>query len=378
MASSVTRVARKAIKPETTQQLFVSSGGRCQFKGCNDHLLSHHVTSASGNYAEQAHIVAYSPKGPRGDDSFDRANINDIRNLMLLCQRCHKLIDDHPDDYPVALLEEYKQEHEKRIFDVTGVAPEVQTRVITLAARIRNQVSKVPLDSVVGALGGVHFNPREVWAMDLSDHDVTFLPYWPVAQYRITKEVSHFTDRATAQTAALPISVFGIARIPLLIHLGSILSNKVPVKVYNRQLLDNDWSWKDAEPVSFTANWLRKIEGADVVILVSLSGTVLLDKLPTELQNGTSVVEITANGVPPSRTCLEAQASMKDFQRCYLAALQEARALQPKHLHIVPAVPTAAAIHLGHNLLLDADPPALIYDLIGQAYEYTLTVNTHD
>ena len=79
--------------------LFVRAGGRCEFDGCNKDLLKHHVTLKEGNFAEMAHIVAFKPEGPRGKGGRRPAQINDVRNLMLLCPQCHKLIDDHPDDY---------------------------------------------------------------------------------------------------------------------------------------------------------------------------------------------------------------------------------------------------------------------------------------
>src|SRR6266699_2352264 len=89
--------------------LAVRAGGICEFDGCRNYLLEHPLTLTPGNFAEVAHIVAFKPDGPRGHDGERPIRINDADNLMLLCPTCHKLVDDHPTDYPRKTLEEYKR-----------------------------------------------------------------------------------------------------------------------------------------------------------------------------------------------------------------------------------------------------------------------------
>ena len=102
-ASSVIRVSR-GIRDLMRLLLFVRAGGRCEFDGCNEYLLAHPLTLTPGNFAQMAHIVAFREQGPRGKSPLRSAYINDVGNLMLLCAQCHKLIDDHPDQYTVAIL----------------------------------------------------------------------------------------------------------------------------------------------------------------------------------------------------------------------------------------------------------------------------------
>ena len=56
-----------------------------------------------------AHVVAFKKGGPRGSGPRPE-DINDVGNLMLLCPPCHKLIDTHPEKYPVSVLEKYKED----------------------------------------------------------------------------------------------------------------------------------------------------------------------------------------------------------------------------------------------------------------------------
>ena len=130
-ASPVIRV-RRGIRELTRLLLVVRAGGRCEFDDHNEYLLQHPLSLTPGNFAQMAHIVAFKEDGPRGKSALRPAYINDVANLMLLCPQCHKLIDDHPDQYPVAVLQKYKESHEDRIFHVTGLGPDKKTTVVQL------------------------------------------------------------------------------------------------------------------------------------------------------------------------------------------------------------------------------------------------------
>src|SRR5690606_12862448 len=81
--------------------LWSGYGGRCEFDNCNEYLLEHKPTGTPGYYAEQAHIWAFSERGPRGRAKGRPASIHHIDNLMLLCKACHAKIDNEPTVYTV-------------------------------------------------------------------------------------------------------------------------------------------------------------------------------------------------------------------------------------------------------------------------------------
>ena len=72
---------------------------------------------AKMNKAYIAHIVADQPGGPRGDEIRSPKLAKDIRNLMVLCDECHRTIDnlENLETYTEALLLEMKSDHENRI-----------------------------------------------------------------------------------------------------------------------------------------------------------------------------------------------------------------------------------------------------------------------
>ncbi|TFD65495.1 HNH endonuclease signature motif containing protein [Cryobacterium sp. Hh38] len=85
--------------------------------------------------ADEAHIIARSPAGPRGGDG-DRADIDGYGNVILLCKNHHKAIDDMPWTYPVDRVLQIKTEHEswaESLFDENKPEPVGPTRIVTTA-----------------------------------------------------------------------------------------------------------------------------------------------------------------------------------------------------------------------------------------------------
>ena len=60
-----------------------------------------------------AHVIAQSTKGPRGRS--EKAGPDTYENLILLCPYHHQMVDKAPKDFPVKLLNQWKQDHELRI-----------------------------------------------------------------------------------------------------------------------------------------------------------------------------------------------------------------------------------------------------------------------
>jgi hypothetical protein len=106
------------------------------------------------NAAYIAHIIADQPGGPRGDATLSEALKSDLTNLMLMCDKHHRLIDrDDITGHPVERLKAMKALHEKRIDALTDIAPDKQSHVILYGANIGAQGS--PLSLREAALGMV-------------------------------------------------------------------------------------------------------------------------------------------------------------------------------------------------------------------------------
>lgn len=363
--SPVRPVGRK-LKESVSILLAVDAAGRCEFRGCNEYLFEHPLTLKAGNFSEQAHIVAFSPQGPRGESVPRPRDINALSNLMLLCQRCHKHIDDHPTDFPVEALKSYKEEHERRIRHVTGLAPDLRTTVVQVKARIAGDDIDIPIAQVTDAVA-----PR--WPTDTTGYqiDLTSLQhddsaFVAAAEKTIATKVRRlYEDGVAAQTRHL--SLFALAPIHLLIYLGTRLSNKIPVDFFQRHRDgQNPWAWKkDCPPVSYALSCLR--QGQDptkVALLLSLSGTIHQSQLLPEFESQYSIYEITLEGRNPALDFMRRSDDLESFRRVYREALAQLRRDHEglRELALFPAVPAPVAVACGYDLLPKVDPVLRVFD----------------
>src|SRR5437764_6511563 len=88
---------RSAIPEREVKRLYAVSGNRCAFTGCDQLLCEPGVAGEPGVVTgEMAHIVAASRQGPRGRAVMDEDERNSAENLILLCERHHKIVDRRP------------------------------------------------------------------------------------------------------------------------------------------------------------------------------------------------------------------------------------------------------------------------------------------
>lgn len=99
---------------KTINGLFARSGNRCAYTGCLVPL----VEESDVVTGEICHIKARSAGGPRYDPTQTDRERNDPANLILLCSRHHKIVDDTPAIHSVQILFAIKREREL-IGDIT-------------------------------------------------------------------------------------------------------------------------------------------------------------------------------------------------------------------------------------------------------------------
>lgn len=94
--------------PRLCKVLF-GRASHCAYPECEEVLIEEHREQISVN-VEIAHIRAEKPGGARYDPAFEGKRGNAEDNLLLLCTKHHKWVDDFEDDYPAEELLAWKAE----------------------------------------------------------------------------------------------------------------------------------------------------------------------------------------------------------------------------------------------------------------------------
>jgi hypothetical protein len=361
--------------------LFVRAGGRCEFDGHNKYLLEHPLTLLKVNIAEAAHIVAFSESGPRGGTEPRPVDINDVENLMLLCHDCHKLIDDNPERYSVATLKAYKKKHEDRIHHVTGLSSHLKTTVVQLKTKVGDQMVDIPVSHVIEAVAPRYPSDTHGFVIDLTNIEGKDEAYYKTAIQTIKTKLDLLYSPGMDVEQTRHISLFAIGSIPILVYLGSRLSNKVPVDFYQRHRDTKNWVWKSGgTPVEYEFRLVR--EGTDtksVALLLSLTGKIHLEHLPEDANEKFYLYEITLKGQQPNPGFLNQREDIQNFEKIYRLALAGIMTEHGKldSLHLFPATPAPIAVVCGYELLPKVYPTLIVhdYDKSAGGFKFSIRIN---
>lgn len=119
-------------KQNDLKRLFALSGGECANPTCSNKLMSKDYTTMLG---EICHIEAAKPDGPRYNPDQTDDERRGFDNLILLCESCHKEIDNNEAKYPVELLKKWKKIHEEKVLNSkNGKLPGYFQRIVTAIA----------------------------------------------------------------------------------------------------------------------------------------------------------------------------------------------------------------------------------------------------
>ena len=359
-------VRHRNVSAGTRLLLAVRAGGRCEFDGCNKYLFAHFLTGDQGNFSAVAHVVAFSARGPRGTE-IRPESMDAIENLMLLCADCHKLIDDNPDKFTVVTLRLYKERHEERISHVTGLGPDLKTTVVQLKATIGGHAVAIPANQVTEAVAPRYPTDTRGYVIDLTgiradSHD----SFVQLASHEIALKIRALYEPGMDVETTRHISLFALAPIPVLVFLGSQLSNKVPIDLYQRHRDTENWVWKtDGSPVSYQMRkWRQGSDPLSVALVLSLSGTIHAQDLPQQIGDKFSVYEITLATGLPNPNFLRRRVDLEEFKTKYQECLRHIRHEHPsvRAISLFPAIPAPIAVVCGRELLPKVDPELRVYD----------------
>ncbi len=348
MPKEVTRT----VSPATQYMLWGKAAGRCEFAGCNKRLWQSNITKEQVNIAQKAHIWAFSSGGPRGNDGIPDALLNNIENLMLVCHECHTLIDqdDDGEKYSVQILESMKAKHEQRIELATSISPEMQSNILMYGANIGEQSSPLTFTKAANALFPDRY-PADSTPINLGLNGSPFQDhtehYW-LSEKRTLEENFERLVRPKLKDGYIEhLSVFGIAPQPLLIRLGSLLTDIPAADVYQLHREHVTWSWNyDSKTVNFIINKPKELFPI-VALNFSLSATIDDSRIHAVIGKDISIWTITLENT--HNDCVQSKEDLSSFRKIMRNLYDQIKLVHGENcnLHIFPAVPVSIAIEIG-------------------------------
>jgi hypothetical protein len=360
-------------------RLWGKAAGHCQYEGCNTPLWLDTLTQVEFNAAYIAHIIADSPDGPRGHAVLSEQSKADLSNLMLLCDVHHRLIDkEDVAGHSVERLRNMKALHEQRIEITTAIGPDKQSHILLYGANIGNQSSTLSFNKAAEAMLPVRY-PAELYPLTLgmsnssaTDHDQTF---WEFESTHLSKIVAQQVRPRLAQGSIHHLSIFALAPQPLLILLGSLLSDIPAAEVYQLHREPPNWKWQEHEPgFHFVTEDPDSGSGPPALVL-SLSATITRDRIAAVLGENAAIWKVTITN--PHNDFLKSREQLAAFRISLRPLLDKIKARHGQNtvLHIFPAMPVSAAVELGRIRMPKADMPWTIYDQVNDRGGFVKALN---
>jgi hypothetical protein len=382
------KVSKAKLSPADQIKVWTRAGGVCVL--CKSYLLEGRLTGLGVSLGELAHVVGqqHTAGSPRGLHELAVERRDDADNVLLACASCHNEIDKKlvAAILDVDRLRALKAAHEKHIRRLVTLPHEAGTLVLRVAGKLRGDafdVSRATATRTVTADGRFpsfdldrHNEGVEIDLQGLPGEDDPGEAYYVTAQQVIDEALAHKLHPAVASGEVRHVSVFPLARVPLLVYLGSRLNDNFAVDVYQRHRATQTWQWDaDAQPHHFTATVPELAEAEQAVLICNVSGTVNLEQLPGEVR-GLPLVVVEPDALP-SPDVVRSRASLEAFCK----AIREVNATLDAHkdnlrrLHVFGALPPSAAVELGRLHDRHIHPALVLYSLDIGAYRFALEIS---
>lgn len=363
-------------------KVWVRSGGRCAF--CNSYLLESDLTLRPVVLGEVAHNVAASDEGPRAQPNVKAEQRNSADNLLLLCGRHHPDADSRAqlDLLSLEQVQARKHEHERRVFEATESVKREPTVLLRMQGHIRGATVDLGPESVVQAIiqssdrfpelslsfdrHGVEIDLRQIAGEVQGDHQ-----YYASAARRIDELIEHRLRPAVEKGAVPHLSVFAIARFPLLVHLGSRIDDALTADIFQRHRSTENWSW--STPADDDPRFAFRREGpiteqraqpaTEAVLIINASGTIHRSELPTTTSAlPTFIVEIDHQA--PHTDSVRSRPVRDSFERAIRELLGELEQTDKtiRRLHVFAAAPVSVGVTLGRAIGWGIHPSLVVYD----------------
>lgn len=349
---------------QTITKLWAKAAGRCEYDGCNKLLYKDDLTSEDINRGFVAHIIAASPDGPRGDVVLSAQLVDDIGNVMLMCHDHHRLIDhEQVAEHTVDRLRAMKKKHEDRVREVSEIAAAKISVPVVYGTNIGKEAVSIPRRELAQAMLPDNYPTENVVTISCQNsglHDSQEL-FWQAEVAQLEQKYNEFLKPLIGKEDIDCVSVFALAPQPLLVKLGTMLSDLHKVKVYQKHREPDTWKWQEiTEP-----NPIRIVRPQDTsktpVLVFSLSAKAISNRVRNRFGDDASIWEVTAED--PNNDMLRSADQLAEFRQLTRKVLDDINASSGfDSVKVFMAMPAACAVELGRVLMPKADKKLVLFD----------------
>lgn len=347
-----------SVSQQDIKMLWGRAAGRCSNPDCGKELYLEDVV-----VGQMAHIIAQSPGGPRGSLPVAENEKDSYYNLVLLCYDCHKLVDDRPEKYPPETLIDMKNSHERQVresWERATLAESEYEKQRDYIAIIHESLWPINEYSVLDALG---FTPARLFRVS----PVVRSDTWEVAANAQTMQWQEITNYLMEQPSQ--IAVFSLAHIPVALHFGFLITNRIPVHLFQYDRDAELWTTEGNTP----NGWLDGIQIAheppvgttnsgDCIIRLSISAPIDYRDCEAVVPGAVSSLHISAPDPSVSRLLGQREISEvgKVFRESVETMLREISDITS--LHLFYAGPSHLSVHLGRQINSTMWPSIVTYN----------------
>lgn len=361
------------------------AGWRCQFDGCGADLSTHYVNGTTGNYGYLAHIVAASWDGPRGDKVLSGLLADNVNNIMLLCDKCHRLIDRvNPDAYPREVLEEMRQRHVTEVKRLLDTLAYPNAQMLVVGGNIAGQNVRFDVKAAEEAMWErkLRGSPQPyTFSQNAGFLWNTATPnYWETLFESLKTEIPALRGllNGCSRGGAAPASlaVFPLHNTSVQILSGRLLGESGTTSIFQFHRNEvagkkgGQWRWPDVPepaPDKFQVNELQEYrEGdAEATLLVYLTSKIPPTELPHHLFHANAFVlptlEVTIEA--PSHAAMSHPIDLELAGKAFDRALQKIQdAWRVQRIHLLVIAPSSACVRLGQKFQARHHRPFMLYE----------------
>lgn len=370
------------VSSRTKNKVMYDAAWRCQFLGCGIDLRDHLTSRVSGNYSYYAHIVASSEDGPRGNSDSLKL-VDEPTNIMLLCDKCHRLIDKiAPQDYSVETLREMREKNVHEVKRLLNCLKFPEADALVIGGKIEGQsfiFNNLDAEEAMWQKEIRNYTQPQRVLKNPDYFCASSNPqYWSNIFQLLKSEdfpiIKKLLNRAGSDSNPKPLAIFPLHGMSLLILSGRIIGDASSVILfqYHRQQINNkgkQWAWPDVQEPKIDKFKVKihkdKNDSDDeALLLINITAKIPREELPISLFDKKFVlptIEVTLDDCS-----INAISHPKDLELLGEAIDDVYRKIQDEwrlqKVHLIMIAPTTACVRLGQKMQARHHADFILYE----------------